>query len=236
MFEDATFESTGRIRTQSHAWMIAAFSFNGSILLALVLIPLIFPEALGRQTMSFLMTAPLPPLAQKPPEPQPAHAAKVPTQIVDGPFLAPRQIPIGILVPNEPEPPTLIATSIGSDPGVPGALGIGRSGPALPRVVHTPDSGPVRVSSMIVAGMLILRTVPAYPPLPKAMHMEGTVALAATISKLGTIENLRVVSGPPLLQQAALDAVKTWRYRPYLLNGEPVEVKTTVNVIFSLTR
>jgi protein TonB len=62
------------------------------------------------------------------------------------------------------------------------------------------------------------------------------VNLQATISKLGTIENLRVVSGPPMLQQAALDAVKSWRYKPYLLDGEPTEVETTVSVIFSLGR
>ena len=60
------------------------------------------------------------------------------------------------------------------------------------------------------------------------------MVLQATISKTGTITNLRVISGPAMLQQAALDAVKTWRYRPYLLNNEPVEVETTINVIFSL--
>jgi len=69
-----------------------------------------------------------------------------------------------------------------------------------------------------------------------AMRVEGTVVLAATISKSGTIENLHATSGPALLQQAALDAVKTWRYRPYLLDGQPVEVETTVNVIFTLGR
>jgi protein TonB len=60
------------------------------------------------------------------------------------------------------------------------------------------------------------------------------VVLQATISKTGSIENLHVISGPAMLQQAALDAVRSWRYKPYLLNGEPVEVDTTVNVIFTL--
>jgi protein TonB len=69
-----------------------------------------------------------------------------------------------------------------------------------------------------------------------ATRTEGTVVLAATISKAGTIENLRVISGPAILQRSALDAVKTWRYSPYLLDGQPVEVETTVNVIFSLGR
>jgi protein TonB len=64
--------------------------------------------------------------------------------------------------------------------------------------------------------------------------MTFTVVLQATISKTGSIENLRVMSGPAMLTQSALDAVRSWRYRPYLLNGEPVEVETTVNVVFSL--
>jgi protein TonB len=86
----------------------------------------------------------------------------------------------------------------------------------------------------MVEGLLVLKTLPLYPPIARASRTEGTVVLAATISKTGTIENLRVVSGSAMLQQAALDAVKTWRYRPYLLNGEPVEVETTVNVNFRL--
>lgn len=94
----------------------------------------------------------------------------------------------------------------------------------------------MRVSSMVVEGLLIHKTVPQYPPIPRAMGIQGTVVLQATISKSGTIENLRAVSGPVMLQQAALDAVKTWRYRPYLLNKEPVEVETTVNVMFTIAR
>lgn len=235
MFEDSTFESTGKIRTHSRAWMIAAFTFNGSILLALVLIPLLYPEALGRQTMPFLMALPVPPIAQKQPDPAPAHATKVPTQAVDGHFQAPRTFPRDPFIPNAPEPTLQVADiSTLAETGVPG--GTGSRAVPQPRVVSAPPNGPVRVSSMVVAGLLIQKTLPTYPPLAKAMHIDGTVALAATISKGGSIENLRVVSGPPMLQTAALDAVKTWRYRPYLLNGDPVEVETTVNVVFTLTR
>jgi protein TonB len=92
----------------------------------------------------------------------------------------------------------------------------------------------VRVSTSIVEGLLLLKTVPSYPAIAIASRTEGTVSLEATISKAGTIENLRVVSGPPMLQLATLNAVRTWRYRPYLLDGQPVEVETTVNVIFTL--
>jgi periplasmic protein TonB len=94
----------------------------------------------------------------------------------------------------------------------------------------------MHVSSGVMAGAVIAKNTPVYPLIAKSAGVEGVVVLLATISKYGTIENLRVASGPALLQQAAIDAVKTWRYRPYLLNGEPVEVETTVNVVFSLGR
>jgi protein TonB len=82
--------------------------------------------------------------------------------------------------------------------------------------------------------MLLQKTIPIYPPIAKAARVQGTVVLQATISKTGTIENLRVISGNAMLQSSAMDAVRSWRYRPYLLNGEPVEVETTVNVVFTL--
>jgi protein TonB len=92
----------------------------------------------------------------------------------------------------------------------------------------------VNISGGVAAGMLLQKTVPLYPPIAKAARVSGTVVLQATISKTGTIENLHVISGPAMLQQSAMDAVKSWRYRPYLLNGDPVEVETTVNVVFTL--
>ncbi|HEY3625884.1 MAG TPA: energy transducer TonB, partial [Terracidiphilus sp.] len=97
-------------------------------------------------------------------------------------------------------------------------------------------TGPVRLPSVLAAGMVLEKVLPVYPALAKAAHVEGTVVLQAMISRLGTVENLRVISGHPMLQQAAMDAVHSWRYRPYLLNGQPVEVETTVNVIFKMTQ
>lgn len=96
--------------------------------------------------------------------------------------------------------------------------------------------GPAHISSGVAAGLLIQKTIPNYPSIAKAAGSQGTVTLQAVISKSGTIENLRVVTGPAMLQQAAIDAVKQWRYRPYMLDGEPVEVETTISVIFSLGR
>ena len=92
----------------------------------------------------------------------------------------------------------------------------------------------VNISAGVMQGMLLLKTQPVYPPIAKAARVQGTVVLQATISKTGSIDNLRVVDGPPMLRQSAIDAVKTWRYRPYLLNNEPVEVDTQINVIFTL--
>lgn len=93
----------------------------------------------------------------------------------------------------------------------------------------------VRVSPGVVAGNIINQVRPIYPPLAKMARVQGTVMLDAVIGTDGSIENLTVVSGPPLLLPAALDAVKQWKYRPYLLNGVPTEVATSIDVNFSLS-
>jgi protein TonB len=235
MFEDSTFESNGRIRTRSRGWMIAALALNSSIVFALILIPLIYPEALPKQFMTFLMEVPPPPPATPTPPHQPAHASSTTTAVYRDPFAAPRQIPPNIVILDKPEPaPLNNVASLGTETSVPGGIGDAFGPQPTPRVVPLAPKGPTRVPSSIAAGLLIRKVIPQYPPLARAARVEGTVVLAATISKEGTIINLRVVSGPPMLQQAALDAVSQWRYRPYLLNGEPVDVETTVNVIFTL--
>jgi len=237
MFEDSTFESTGRIRTRSRGWMMAAFLFNGSILVALILIPLIYPEALPREGLSILLTAPPPP-AQPQPPPRPAtHPPRSVPEMQAGQIFAPSRIPrtIAMLTRLEAAPDSVIpGLDQGSGiPGIPG--GVFPSSTSRP-VVRQAPKGPVHLSSGVVAGLLIQKTTPVYPAIAIAMRAEGTVILQATISASGTIDNLRAVSGPPILQQAAMDAVRNWRYRPYLLNGQPVEVETTINVIFSMNR
>ena len=93
---------------------------------------------------------------------------------------------------------------------------------------------PITVAGGIAQGMLIKKVSPDYPAIAYAARVDGTVVLSAVINKEGRIENLRVVTGPPMLQQSALDAVRKWVYRPYLLNGNPVAVQTTINVVFNL--
>jgi peptidyl-prolyl cis-trans isomerase A (cyclophilin A) len=118
----------------------------------------------------------------------------------------------------------------------------GSEAPPPPPPPPPPQPGPVvqapskivSISAGVAAGMVLKRAQPIYPPDAKAAGVSGTVVLAARINEYGSVESLTVVSGPPALQQAALDAVKTWVYKPYLLNGEPVAVKTTINIIFTL--
>jgi protein TonB len=235
MFEDSTFESNGKIRTRSRRWMLVTFALNASVLLALILIPLIYPEALPRVASIMLMEAPAPP----PEAPRPVHvppgAVAVHPTFAPNIFEAPRTIPQQISISEERE--VLISTI---DPNALGGNG-NDSSPDNPfggdhhvTVVENKPKGPTAVSSGVMQGLLIRQVLPVYSAIAKAARIEGTVILRATISKTGTIENLHVVSGPQMLTQSAMDAVAQWRYRPYLLNGQPVEVETSVNVVFKL--
>ena len=134
----------------------------------------------------------------------------------------------------EEAPPSLgIGAADMAGQGGNGAIGNVFSGQAQSRVMAAPPKT-VTVSAGVAGGLLIQRTTPIYPAIAKSARVTGTVVLKATISKTGIIENLHVVSGPAMLSQAAVDAVRTWRYNPYKLNNEPVEIDTTVNVIFTL--
>jgi TonB family protein len=112
-------------------------------------------------------------------------------------------------------------------------LSVGNNGPTVSPDLAKPDLAKVSISSGVAAGMFLRGASPQYPAMAKSARVSGTVVLQATISKGGTIENLRVSSGPMMLRQAAVSAVSTWRYRPYLLNGQPVAIDTTVNVVFT---
>ena len=237
MFEDSTFESTGRIKTRSRRWMIATFALNGAVLVTLVLIPLIYPNALPSHMLPALLVAPEVPKPEPPPRPEHIQAARPHFSDYDaGRLIAPRTIPRIITTLPVPEPAfqNNIATDDLGGPTGQGTNPFAHGEPAT--IVHPPAASIVHLPSKLVEGNLIFKNIPQYPTIAKQAHIEGIVELQATISKAGTIENLRVISGHAMLREAAIDAVKTWRYRPYLLNGQPVEVETTVNVIFKLER
>jgi len=98
------------------------------------------------------------------------------------------------------------------------------------------NAKPQRIGGNVMQSQLASKVTPVYPPLAKQQGIEGTVRLEATIDKDGHVASLSVVSGPPLLIQSAVDAVKQWTYNPTHLNGEPVSVLTTVDVNFTLTQ
>jgi periplasmic protein TonB len=162
------------------------------------------------------------------------NPAQAPTEsqakMMNAQLTTPRKI--STVAENEPPPPASV--------GVAGADGLGGSG-VIDNVFNghaqpiVKAAKPIAISSVVAAGMLIHQTEPVYPSIAKLARVSGTVELSATITKSGTLKDLQFVSGPEMLRQAALDAVQTWRYRPYKINNEPMEAAVTINVVFSLT-
>lgn len=107
--------------------------------------------------------------------------------------------------------------------------------PAPTQPERSAPSAPVRRSEGVQSALLIHRVEPRYPPLAQQIHREGTVQLHAVVSRDGTIESLEVLSGDPLFIRSAMDAVREWRYRPTVLNGEPVELDTYITVYFRIS-
>jgi protein TonB len=240
MFEDSLIESGGKLKTKRGRLTMFSFVLEAVIVGVLVLIPLLFTEALPKAQLMMALVAPPPP----PPPPPPPAAVKivkqVQTDIVNGQLRTPTKIPKKVeIVKEEEAPPPMTAGVVG---GVPGGVPGGQMGGVIGGIIsNTPIAVPkvavqrVRVSAGVTQGLVLHKVQPVYPPLARTARVQGSVVLAAVIGKDGTIQNLHVISGHPLLTQAALDAVKQWRYRPYILNGEPVEVDTQVTVNFTLS-
>jgi protein TonB len=241
MFEDSLVESSGRLRR--HGRWTAAFSFVVQIVLVglLVLLPLIHTQALPKARLIDILNPPSPPPARAPEHP-PAERPRTNRQTSDlahGIIIrAPREIPKKTaLVRNEESVPPGPFGIAGDTPGgVPdGALyGIAPMTHETPSLPQLAMPAKVRVSSGVAEGLLMHQVKPQYPVLARQARIEGTVVLQATIGKDGTVQNLRLISGHPMLVQAALDAVRQWRYRPYYLNNQPVEVDTLITVNFTL--
>jgi periplasmic protein TonB len=209
----------------------------------MILIPLIFTEALPKGTTMFMLVAPPPPPPPPPPAAAPVKVVKqIQTDIVNGELRTPTKIPKKVQMIKEDEAPPPAMASAGVVGGVPGGVPGGSMGGVMGSILNsTPTVAPkiatpqrVRVSSGVSTGMLVRKVPPTYPPLARQARIQGTVILQATISKEGAIENLQLISGHPMLAPAAIEAVKQWKYKPYLLNGEPVEVETQVQVNFTL--
>jgi protein TonB len=238
MFEDSLVESrVGQVSSSKRWTMLASIGLQVAVAGVVMVLPLLHPEAIP-----FRLEAPkvLMPLLPKPPVPvvvEPESAASssnvaIPS-VTQAASLAPT---LPGLHPVVGDPPALAV--IGSEMRMTGALPSGivgsGSGPVVSMAPTRAPATPLAVSTGVLQGMLIAPIRPVYPVIAKAAHVEGTVVVEAVISRKGTIESLRVVSGPQMLQSAALDAIREARYRPFRLNGEPTEVQTTITVNFRM--
>jgi len=244
MFDDLVISSAQPKRTNS-VWTVALSTIiQVVIVIVMILIPLIYTEALPKQMLTTFLVAPAPP---PPPPPPPAAVQRVVKPVArlihNGQMMAPTVIPKRVEMIKEEELPPDIG-NVGVVGGVPGGIAGGSAGGVLGGIIGgagsgmppPPKSAPsrIRVGGNVQAASLVRKVDPIYPPIAKTAHISGTVVLHAIIGKDGSVQNLEYVNGPPLLMKAAMDAIKQWRYKPTMLNGEPVEVDTTISVVFSL--
>jgi len=244
MFDDLVESSVTPKRTNKSWTVILSAVIQGGILFVLILIPLIYTEALPKQLLTTFLVAPAPP----PPPPPPAAAVQrivkpVARIIQQGKMMAPTVIPKKVEMIKEEELPPDVG-AVGVVGGVPGGVPGGQAGGVLGGIIGgtgsnlppppKPTQQRIRVGGNVQAAKMVRQVQPIYPQIAKTAHVSGTVLLHAIIAKDGSVQELQYVSGPPLLMKAAMDAVREWRYQPTLLNGEPVEVETTISVIFSL--
>jgi protein TonB len=232
---DELLESTSEKKKTNKSWsVILSAIVQITILGVLILIPLIYTEALPKA----MLIAPPPP----PPPPPPPAVVKtivkpVARLIQSGKLTQPRAIPKEVAVFKEAELPPDVITNTntgGVFGGLPGQGIIGGGGPALPPPPKAATPARIKQGGNVTAASILSQTRPLYPPLARQARIQGNVVLHAIIDKEGKVAQLEVVSGHPLLVQAALDAVKQWRYKPTQLNGDPVEVDTTITVTFTM--
>jgi len=255
--EDGTFQSSliemNRMKSGSKAFDIfISLLLNVTVLAAPIIAGLYFTDTINlKQFANTFLVAPPPP---PPPPPAPAVAAvKAPAahKVFEnaGKLLAPTAIPRNVAQLKEaPLPPDGDALD-GVAGGVPGGVAGGSMGgviggviggirtaaaaPVAPKEVKS--RAPVRVGGHVREPQLIKRIEPNYPPLARQAHIQGTVVIDAILDEHGNVVEMKVVSGPPLLIQAAIDAVKQWKYEPTYLNDQPVAVQMNVTVTFQLS-
>lgn len=214
-------------------------AFVSIVLLALIVIPLFHTDPLPKREILTMLYAPAPAAASnaiqlRMPVPTPTYSSAI-------------GIPSPVRKTQEAPPPP-VGTSGGVIGGVPGGVIGGFPGGVLGEVLTStrsvpapakmPDPTPVkriRVASRVVEANLIHDVTPQYPPEAGRARIEGTVVLMAVIGTDGSVKDVRVESGLPTLAQAAIDAVKQWRYKPYMIDGEPVEVDSRITINFTLS-
>jgi periplasmic protein TonB len=240
MFEQTFLQGTADMRKP---WTIAA-SLTGQLigLGVLLMAPLVQTARIAWAPPLILYSPPhaAPPPARVEARTSPQVAVSILRAVFQPPRIAaPTHIPATIALIDAP---SVVSAGLGtsfSDPVGGQALAFGnqlaRPSPPLEVTPIKPKPTSVRRNSGVQEAMLIRQVKPPYPPLARAARISGTVRLAAIIARDGSIRNLQLISGPPLLVKAAIDAVQQWRYKPTLLSGEPVEVITEIVVNFTLS-
>lgn len=240
LFHDSLFVSGSKSRPRNPWAAVGSVTQLALLLLGLVVIPLFHTETLPKWERLTMLYIP------------PAAAASNDTRL-SVPTPTSRYTPTAMRIPSpvqmrqEPPSPPL-DTPGGVVGGVPGGVIGGIPNGALSEVLGSTSTTPilaktlvptprrVRVPARVAEANLVYDIAPKYPPEAGQARIEGTVVLLAVIRKDGTVEDVRVESGLPVLAQAAIEAVKQWRYRPYLLNGEPVEINSQITINFTLSR
>ena len=243
MFAKSMIETSWAQRTQRSWTTLTSFALQAAVLGGLLTISLMTTVGLPESRVL------QPPISWGVPPPALRNIARehtthlVQSNLADNILIAPRSIPHQIrMIDGVEAPPQLSydmiesvddATGNGSRLSIWGAINQSLSHVAAPPAPAVASKPAFRTSSML-QGSLVRRVDPVYPPLARSARIQGQVVLAAIISKAGTIQHLQVLSGHPMLVNAALEAVSQWRYRPYVLNGEVIEVETQVTVNFKL--
>ncbi|MBS1851056.1 MAG: energy transducer TonB [Acidobacteria bacterium] len=248
-FRDILLEVDGKEKRRRGLATFSSVVLQCLLLGIMLIIPLMFTEALPKQQLLTFLVAPPPP----PPPPPPAAAAavqvvrRIESDFSNGQLRTPSRIPEKVQMIKEEEAPPQGLSTGGVIGGVPGGIPGGQLGGVIGGIISSTNNTAmvpklaasvpkrIRVSQGVTKGLLVRKVEPIYPKIAAAARIQGIVVLSAVISKTGEIQNLEAVSGHPMLVPAAIAAVKQWQYRPFLLNGEPLEVETTVTVTFQLS-
>lgn len=242
MFSELVESVVARKQTRKRWAIVASGTVQCACLVTLLLTPLIYTRALPKSVLNAMLTVPAPSLTPARPAPAvPRKATRLMNVLYgDGRMHQPTRIPSQITIEqDETAPPDLPPSQEGNngfsaqDPldSLTSPGNVARPEPPTPAVTQR-----IKQGGDVEAAKIISQSRPEYPVLAREAGIQGNVVLHAIIDKNGRVSELQVVTGHPLLVKAALDAVRAWRYQPTLLNGEPVEVDTTVTVSFVLAR
>lgn len=230
MFEQSLTESIHHYEPRRSWSALAATTLQAGALLLMMFVPLLHLEQLAPASLPHVLvpiTTPRIEVRTESSAPSSASLFALPAATL----MQPTQIPARIAPASSDEAPNIFTSSPCTHDCMP-ALQIGSASEHPVLRGQAQNARPV--ISRLDPGQIVRQVQPVYPPVAKAAGIQGAVVLRAVISRVGTIENLAVLSGHPLLARAARDAVQQWRFRPYVLNGTAVEVETQITVIFKL--